>query len=218
MKKKIAVILSGCGFKDGSEINEAVFTLLSIEEQNSEHVCFAPDIDQYHVVNHVNDQVIEESRNVLIESARIARGDISNLNDLQADNFDAVIVVGGFGVAKNLSNFGYDAENFKINNSLLEKLNSFKDLSKPCGFVCIAPILIGKVFDQQFAKATIGSDQSTSSFLKEQGVDHQDCEVNKAVVDEKNKVVSTPAFMLANSLIEARAGISVLVERLIALI
>ncbi len=214
-QKKIALILSGCGFKDGSEINEAVLTMLAIEEQTCSYQCYAPDIDQHHVVNHITDEEMKETRNVLIESARIARGNIKNLNDLRSNDYDAVVVVGGFGVAKNLSNFAFDSENFKVNELVINKISDFKDNKLPCGFICIAPILIGKIFTDNHVKATIGNDESTSSFLKKQGVNHLQCAVNGAIVDDFNKVVSTPAFMLANNISEARSGISILVEKVI---
>ncbi len=215
--KKIAIILSGCGVYDGSEIHESVLTLLAIEQQGATYRCFAPNINQHHVINHLTGEVkADETRNVLVESARIARGDIEDIVELYQDEFDALIFPGGFGAAKNLCTFALDAENYQINAEVLTAAQSFIKANKPLGFMCIAPAMIPLVFGED-ARGTIGKDRDIAASLMNRGLAHVDCEVDDIVVDEKRKLVSTPAYMLATSLVEAASGIEKLVKKVILL-
>ena len=222
--KKIAVILSGCGVYDGAEIHESVLTLLAIEQQDAKYRCFAPDISQHHVVNHLTGQVTEESRNVLVEAARIARGDIESLSELYADEFDALIVPGGFGAAKNLSNFALidtsDSssinDNITINEQVLASCQQFVNAKKPIGFMCIAPVMIPLIYGEG-ATGTIGADRDVAAATEALGLIHQSCPVDDVVVDVERKLVTTPAYMLAMSLTEAASGINKLVDKVIAL-
>ena len=214
-QKKIAVILSGCGFLDGSEINEAVLTLLSIEEEECTHHCFAPDMLQHYVINHLTQEVTHGNRNVLVESARIARGNIKDLQHLNADDFDALIVVGGSGVVKNLCDFAFLQENMTVHPEVLSRCRTFQEKRIPAGYICIAPALITQVYNH--ATCTIGNDLDTIKILEKMGVNHVHCAVDQSVVDIQNKVVSTPAFMLAKNLLEVKKGIHSLVKQVIQL-
>lgn len=214
--KKVAIILSGCGVYDGSEINEVVLTILSLELRNVSYQCFAPDIEQYHVIDHLKGRDISECRNVLTESARIVRGNIRNLKECNPDEFDAVIIPGGFGVAKNLSDFAFKGANLEINAGLLSTLKDFKDKSKPAGYMCIAPVLLPSVYGSGVI-LTIGNDADTISLVHEMGGVHKTANVDEVVIDQTCKVVSTPAYMLAQSVSEAYAGIDKLVEEVIKL-
>ena len=214
-QKKIAVILAGCGFLDGAEINEAVLTLLSIEEEGCSYQCFAPNINQYCVINHFTQEIVNESRNVLIESARVARCNIKDLKHLDTERFDALIVVGGTGVAKNLCNFALLQDKMVVDPNVLSQCVAFKEKKLPAGYICIAPVLIGKVY--QSATCTIGNDLGTAKILEKMGLRHVSCAVNQSVVDVKNKVVSTPAFMLAKNLLEVKKGVHSLVKQVIQL-
>jgi len=215
--KKIAIILSGSGVYDGSEIHESVLTFLAIEQQGASYRCFAPNINQHHVINHLTGEVkADETRNVLVESARIARGDIEDISELYQEEFDALIFPGGFGAAKNLCHFALDAENYKINDEVHAAALLFIKADKPIGFMCIAPAMIPLIFGDG-AKGTIGKDKDIAQSLINRGLAHADCDVDDIVVDEKYKLVSTPAYMLATSLVEAASGINKLVKKIISL-
>lgn len=214
--KNIAVILSGCGVYDGSEIQEAVITLLAISQQGATYRCFAPNIAQHHVINHLTGEVSEgESRNVLVEAARIGRGDVEDLTELYEKEFDAIIFVGGFGAAKNLSSFALDNDNYRVNEQVLTAAKTFAKVEKPAGFMCIAPALLPLIYPAG-VKGTIGKDNATAKLISAKGLIHIDCDVVDVVVDEAHKIVTTPAYMLAESISEAAVGINKLVKYVLA--
>tara|TARA_R110001583_G_scaffold13909_5_gene58997 strand:- start:467 stop:1123 length:657 start_codon:yes stop_codon:yes gene_type:complete len=216
--KKVAVILSGCGVYDGSEIHEAVLTLLAIEQNNASYRCFAPNIAQHHVINHLTGEVSEhETRNVLVESARIARGNVEDLCELLEQDFDALIVPGGFGAAKNLCNFALDSDNYKVNEQVLSACQAFAKADKPAGYMCIAPAMLPLIYPKG-VQGTIGLDADTASLITAKGLVHNNCNVEDVIIDQAHKVVSTPAYMLATSIVEAAAGINNLVKNVLALV
>ncbi len=211
--KKVAVILSGCGVFDGAEIHESVLVLLALDRANAQVTCTAPDVSQHHVVNHLTQKPVpSESRNVLVESARIARGRITPLDQIKANEFDAVILPGGFGAAKNLCNFALAGENFEVNAEVARVLQEFHKAGKPIGFVCIAPAIGAKLFGPEKLEFTIGTDMGTAKALQGGGAQHVSCSVYNVVIDRKLKVVTTPAYMLAQRITEAEAGINKLVQ------
>jgi enhancing lycopene biosynthesis protein 2 len=212
--KKIAIIISGCGVFDGAEIHETVLTMLHIEQLGAQYQCFAPDIAQHHVINHYTGDEQPESRNVLTEAARIARGDILNLTALNIDEFDALVVPGGFGVAKNLSDFAFNGADSKILDTFKETCQSFSSQKKPIAYLCIAPALIGHIHPTG-TLATIGNDDETAMAAEAIGIKHVICSATDIVVDPQNRVISTPAYMLANSISEASHGIAKAVQQLI---
>jgi len=215
--KKIAIILSGCGVYDGSEIHEAVLTMLAITQQGAQYRCFAPNINQHHVVNHFTGNIEDnQTRNVLVESARIARGDIEDINDLIVADFDALVLPGGFGAAKNLCDFAIKGENCTMQGDVLRACQAFAHAKKPAGYICIAPAMIALVYGQG-SQGTIGTDSDIAAQLTTMGLEHINCAVNDVVVDEKNKVISTPAYMLAGDISEAAQGINKLIQTLLAM-
>ncbi|AGN85946.1 MULTISPECIES: isoprenoid biosynthesis glyoxalase ElbB [Enterobacteriaceae] len=214
--KKIGVILSGAGVYDGSEIHEAVITLLAIARHGAQAVCFAPDKWQSDVVNHLTGETLAERRNVLIESARIARGNVQPLSQASANDLDALIVPGGFGAAKNLSNFASLGSECTVDSSLKTLALEMHEAGKPLGFMCIAPAMLPKIFDFPL-RLTIGTDIDTAEVLEEMGAEHVPCPVDDIVVDEENKVVTTPAYMLAEDIAQAASGIEKLVARVLVL-
>lgn len=214
--KKIAVILAGCGRMDGSEIHESVLTLLSIQQAGASYQCFSLDLPQDHVTNHLTDQNTNEQRNMMIESARIARGDIKNLADIDVTEFDGLIIPGGNGIAANLFTLAQDGENYKVNNTVAEVARGFTALNKPVGFICIAPVMIPAIYDSP-VNMTIGSDIGTAQLVEKRGAVHHNCKASDICVDEKHKIVSTPAYMLANSVVEAYIGISKLCSEVVRL-
>ena len=215
--KQVAVILSGSGVFDGAELHEAVLTLLAIEQEGASYQCFAPDVEQLHVVNHLTGEVAEgETRNVLVESARIARGNIKPVTDCDVNAFDTLILPGGFGAAKNLCTFAVDGDECTFNEEVLEVCKAFAKAKKPAAYACIAPALAAKVYGNK-TKMTIGDDESTAGGLNALGATHVECPVDEVVVDNDAKLVTTPAYMLAQSVSEANASISKMVKTVLAM-
>lgn len=215
---KIGVLLSGCGVMDGSEIHEAVITLLAIDKENMEAVCIAPNKDQTQVINHLTNKPENEKRNILVESARIARGNIKDLNNIQASDIDALIMPGGFGAACNLSSFAKDSKDAKVMPEVEAFLKEVHKQNKPIGAICIAPNIIAKVFGDKNVELTIGTDKNTGSVLEAMGAKHINKKVDEIVIDEKNLIVSTPAYMLGKSPKEVEVGITKLVKAIAKLI
>lgn len=217
--KKIGVILSGCGYLDGSEIHEAVLTLLALDRAGIEAVCLAPDIEQHHVVNHLTgEESAGETRNVLVESARIARGAVTDLAAIDTLQLDALIVPGGYGVAKNLSTYAFNGRDCKVNEELARAVATFHAAGKPLGFICIAPAIAARLLGREHLELTIGNDPATAEDIEAMGAEHVECPVWNAHVSKKGKVVSTPAWMLGPSIAEVAKGIDRLVNELIALL
>ncbi|WP_027858707.1 isoprenoid biosynthesis glyoxalase ElbB [Marinobacterium jannaschii] len=215
--KKIAVILSGCGVYDGAEIYESVLTLLRIEQNNASYQCMAPDIEQLHVINHLKGEVAEgERRNVLIEAARLARGDIIDLASADAADYDALIIPGGFGAAKNLSDFAVNGSDCGVNAEVKRFTQAIHAAAKPVGLICIAPAMTPLLFGEG-ATCTIGNDADTAAAIEAMGGQHRNACVDEIVVDAERKLVTTPAYMLAGSISEAASGINKLVDEVIAL-
>ncbi|MBM3883724.1 MAG: isoprenoid biosynthesis glyoxalase ElbB [Verrucomicrobia bacterium] len=211
--KKVAVILSGCGVFDGAEIHESVLVLLALDRANAQVTCAAPDVAQHHVVNHLTrEPAAGETRNVLVESARIARGNIIPLRQLRVDQVDAVILPGGFGAAKNLCSFALAGEQYGVNPEVAAVLEAAHKAGKPLGFVCIAPAIAAKLFGSARVEFTIGNDAGTATALARAGGQHVNCTVHNVVVDRRLKIVTTPAYMLASRIAEAEAGINKLVQ------
>ncbi|MEE4408622.1 MULTISPECIES: isoprenoid biosynthesis glyoxalase ElbB [unclassified Serratia (in: enterobacteria)] len=215
--KNVGVVLSGCGVYDGAEIHEAVLTLLALDRVGAQAVCFAPDKSQLHVINHLTGDEMPEERNVLVESARIARGNIQPLSQADAGQLDALIVPGGFGAAKNLSSFASEGAECWIDKDLAKLTQQMHKANKPIGFMCISPALLPKLLDQQ-VRLTIGNDPDLGEVIDAMGGEPVICPVDDIVVDVENKVVTTPAYMLAKSIGEAADGIDKLVSRVLDLV
>ncbi len=216
MTKKVAVILAGCGVFDGAEIYEATLVQLRLDEAGVEFQCMAPNVDQMHVLNHITGEEMAETRNVMVESARLCRGNIIDLAEANPSDYDAVIVPGGFGVAKNLSTFATEGINMIINQSLTNFIQGMKEQGKPIGLVCIAPALAPKLLGAG-VKCTLGSaDDDAAKAVEAMGAQHEACAVEGISIDEDNKLVTTPAYMLAGRISEAAAGITKLVEAVLA--
>ncbi|EGQ9712849.1 isoprenoid biosynthesis glyoxalase ElbB [Vibrio alginolyticus] len=212
--KKVAVILSGSGVYDGSEIHEAVLALYAIEKAGATWHCFAPNIDQLHVINHLTGDEMDETRNVLIESARIARGNIGDVAKLNVDEYDALLLPGGFGAAKNLTDFAVSGAECSINTHVAQACRAFANSKKPAGYLCISPVIIPMIYEQG-VKGTVGNDEAVSIAFNQMGGEHTTCPVEDIVFDEKHLVLSTPAYMLAENISQAASGIEKLVSKLI---
>lgn len=218
--KKIGVILSGCGVYDGSEIHEAVITLLAIDRAGAEAVCMAPNVAQLHVVNHLSGEVeAGASRNVLVEASRIARGKIRDLATVSAGDLDAVILPGGFGAAKNLSTFALAGADCALNAEVERLLKEMFAAKKPIGALCIAPVVLARALGKVAPiTVTIGSDAGTAAAIQATGAQHQDCPVREFIIDREHRIVSTPAYMLAGRISEAADGIEKTVRAVISLL
>ena len=217
MAKKIGVLLSGCGVFDGAEIHESVLTLLFLDRVGAAVLCMAPNVDQLHVINHLTQQVADERRNVLVESARIARGEIQDISAVSADDIDALIIPGGFGAAKNLSDFAVKGPEAQVHPEVQRLLAEMADRSKPIGAICIAPATLVRAVANRSPQVTIGNDAGTASAIDAMGGVHTVCTVTDICVDEKNRIVSTPAYMLGPGIKDVATGIEKLVDKVLSL-
>lgn len=210
--KKFAVVLSGCGVFDGAEIHEATLTLLAIAQQGASYEIFAPDISQHHVVNHYTHQEMPEKRNVLVESARIARGKIKPLSQFRSADFDAIIFPGGFGAAKNLSTVAFDGANAKVNVEVEAAVRAMHKAGKPIGALCIAPAMIARILGN--VEVTIGNDPGTAATIEKMGGKHIRATHGEVVVDKKNKVFTTPCYMLDANIVQILDGATNIVRNI----
>lgn len=219
MSKRVAVVLAGAGVYDGSELQEAVLTLLALDRAQARVQCFAPNISQLHVINHLTGEVTGESRNVLVESARIARGNVQDVATLNVDDFDAIVLPGGYGAAKNLCTFGLKGADCDIDPGVAQALQSFFSSHKPIGVMCIAPSVLARALRDSGTPVTltIGNDAGTAAGIEALHARHQDCPPGQVVVDARHKVVSTPAYMYNSRVSEVARGIDGLVESLLAM-
>ena len=218
--KTIGVVLSGCGVYDGAEIHESVITLLAIDRAGATALMMAPDVDQLHVINHQTGEVAEgETRNVMVESARIARGPVRDISGVTTDEFDALVLPGGFGAAKNLCTFGVDGPDCAMNEDVAALIRGTLEAGKPLGAMCIAPATVAKALEGTdiAPTLTIGTDEGTAGGVESLGSKHANCPVTEIVVDAEWKIVSTPAYMLAGRISEAAEGIEKLVAKVIEL-
>ncbi|HKK60771.1 MAG TPA: isoprenoid biosynthesis glyoxalase ElbB [Salinivirga sp.] len=209
----IAIVLSGNGVYDGAEVHESTLTMLAIHQEGSSYQCFAPDVDQMHVINHYSGAEMKESRNVLVESARIARGDIKPLDELNMKDYDALIFPGGFGAAKNLCTFAKDGPDCKVDAEVERVVLAAHNQKKPIGAICISPVIITSLIKD--VKVTIGSDPDTISAIKTMGGEHTTTTHGEVVVDEDNKIYTTPCYMLDANIGQIYAGASAIVKRII---
>ncbi|MBN2385192.1 isoprenoid biosynthesis glyoxalase ElbB [bacterium] len=218
MSKKIGVLLAGCGVFDGSEIHEAVITLLAIDRAGAEAICIAPNIEQMQVVNHLTQKPVAEKRNVLVESARIARGKIRDLAHVSAADLDALVLPGGYGAAKNLSDFGIKGADATVQKEVQRILVELNAAGKPIGAICIAPATLTKALAHKHPEVTIGSDAGTADAIERMGGKHVHCTVEEIQVDHVNKLVTTPAYMLGPGIKDIALGIEKLVNQIVTMI
>ena len=214
---KIGIVLSGCGVNDGSEIHEAVITMLELDKAGADMLLMAPNIDQLHVINHATGEEMDDSRNVLVESARISRGDIEDIAVVTSENVDALIFPGGFGVAKNLSDYAMAGVECSVNPDVLRLSREVHNEGKPIGAICIAPAIMATILSGE-TELTVGFDEQTASDIDAMGAKHVLCPVDEIVVDKEKKDVSTPAYMEAKSIKEAALGIEKLVAEILNMI
>lgn len=217
-QKRVGVLLAGCGFLDGAEIHEATCTLLSLDRRGAALVATAPDVPQMHVVDHLAGQpAAGQARSVLQESARIVRGKITELSRVSAGDLDALILPGGYGAAKNLCSFAVEGRAMKVLPAVERLVREVRAAGKPMGFICIAPVIAARVLGADGVRLTIGDDAETAAAMESWGARHVRCRVDEIAVDERLKVVSTPAYMLGPWIADVAAGIDKLVGKVLEL-
>jgi len=214
-QKRFAVILAGCGVLDGAEIHEATLTLLAIAKAGASYECFAPDKEQAQVINHLTGEPTNEVRNVLVESARIARGKIKPLYLYEPEVFDAVIFPGGFGVAKNLCSLAFEGSDYTVDPEVELAVIASVEASIPIGALCIAPALIVKILPG--ANVTIGNDPETVKVIEKMGGNHYETDLSQVIIDKKYKLVTTPCYMLDAHILQIAEGAQNIVNELIKL-
>ncbi len=217
---KVGVILSGCGVYDGSEIHETVISLLAFDRAGADVVCMAPDMEQA-VVNHLTGESVDGvNRNVLEESARIARGEISDIVKIKATDLDALFIPGGFGAAKNLCDFAFKGSDCEVHPEVARLIREIVASKKPLAAVCIAPALVAKVLgsEKMDPQVTIGTDAETAGAVSSMGATHVSCPVSEFVIDKENKIITSPAYMLASNISEAAEGIEKTVNALMEML
>ncbi|MCA8966989.1 MAG: isoprenoid biosynthesis glyoxalase ElbB [Planctomycetes bacterium] len=218
MSKRVGVILSGCGFLDGSEVHEAVLALMHLDRHGVEIVCMAPDGNQADVVDHVAKKPVEgASRSMLTEAARIARGRIQPLGEVDPATLDAVVMPGGFGAAKNLSNFAVRGAAGSANPEVARVLKTMHAAGKPIGAICIAPAVVALVLGKEHPRLTIGNDAGTAKAIEQLGAAHVDCAVTDCVIDADRRIVTTPAYMYDARVHEVAQGIGKLVDAVVGM-
>ena len=210
MKKKIAIIIGGCGHRDGSEIHETTMTMLAVEEHGATYQMFAPNRNQYHVLNHLDGTEMQEQRNMLVEAARIARGNILPLENFDVNQFDAVIFPGGFGVAKNFFNYAFKGVDCEVDEQIAHIIKSVHQAGKPIGALCISPVLMAKILGN--ITVTIGQDAKTARDIEQMGATNVNTSNGDVVTDKKNKIFSTPCYMLDANLVDIHEDAYNLVE------
>lgn len=211
--KKFAIILAGCGVYDGAEIHEAVMTMYAIAKNSAEYQLFAPDIAQHHVVNHLTGAEMPETRNVLVESARIARGKIQPLTALDMRSFDALVFPGGFGVAKNFCNYAFKGEECTVNPEITQIIREALSLRKPIGALCISPVLLAKILGD--VTITVGPDEDDASNVTAMGANHVVTKHGEVVTDEKHRIYSTPCYQLNSTIVQIAEGADNIVKAML---
>jgi enhancing lycopene biosynthesis protein 2 len=212
--KKFAVVLSGCGVYDGAEIHEATLTMLAIMKHGATYDIFAPDIPQHHVINHLTGKEVNETRNVLVESARIARGKIKDITEYDPNNYDALIFPGGFGAAKNLSDFAFRGSDCTVNPDVEKAILKTAGKNKPIGALCIAPVIFARIFGD--VEITIGQDKGTADKVEKMGATHHRTNHGEVIMDEKYNLFTTPCYMLDANILQIEEGANNIVKAMLA--
>ena len=218
---KIGVVLSGSGHQDGSEIHEAVFTLLALSKTDVEVIMMAPDMDQFHVINHLNGkEETSESRNILVESARIARGNIVDVASVSGSQLDALIFPGGTGMAKNIFDYHMAGINCTVISDVQRLVVEILEAGKPLGAICIAPVMVAKILEYLGRTGTVtgGCNIEINNDIKAMGINTIEVGAEEIVIDEENKIITTPAYVEAESMSEAFTGIEKLVNKVLEMI
>jgi len=212
--KRIGVLLCGCGVKDGSEIHEAVLTLLYLDQRGVERICLAPDAPQARVIHHLTGAQVPEERHMLAEAARLARGQIEPLAQVRADDLHGLIIPGGFGAAANLCDYAVKGRAMAVRAEVADLLDALHAQRKPIGAICIAPVIVAKVFGSRGipVEVTVGDDVGVAADIAHFGAVHIMRRVDEVHIDRPHRIVSTPAYMLGTNVAQIAPGIEHLVD------
>ncbi len=221
---KTAVLLSGCGVYDGTEIQESVFALLALSQNNLDFICTAPNVNQHHVINHINGQEMKEGRNVFVESARIARGEIISLSKLNKNNISSLLIPGGFGAAKNLSNWAFEGPNGSVLQEVKDLILHCVENRKPIVALCISPTLIAKSLEgtSYISQLTLGSIKGKSEYdiseingaISSIGSVAHNKSIEEICVDKDLKIISAPCYMMDAKVNEIYNNIKMAIDKL----
>ena len=221
---KIGVLLSGCGVYDGSEIQESVLTLLAIAENGHESVCISIDDNQHHIMNHITGEEMKESRNMLVESARIARGAVTEISKISPADIDALVIPGGFGNAKNLTSWAFDGSNGTIRTDVKLLIVNMINVGKPIVALCVSPVVLAKAMEGSNIELnlTIGSTKSASPYpisgfmegIHATGASTSERELNEILIDTENKVITAPCYMMDANIVEVHQNIKQAIDAL----
>jgi len=214
----VGVLLSGCGVQDGSEIHEAVLALLALDREGVQAICLAPNRNQPDVIDHIKGTAVSESRNMMVESARISRGKIRDVGDVNADDLDAVLLPGGFGAAKNLSTFASRGAECEVDPDVRRLLEAMHAAGKPIAALCIAPVVLAAVLGKHSPELTIGTDAEVAAAMEGMGAKHRRVGPTEVVVDRENRLVTTPCYMSATRISEVADGARIAVRELMKLL
>ena len=218
--QRVGVLLAGCGAQDGSEIHESVLTLLSLDRIGAKVKIMAPEIDQFHVVDHLSNHKMDATRNILSEAARIARGNILPIRSINNNDLDALIFPGGTGMAKNIFDYSIKGPDFTILKDVESLTRYMIQKNKPIGAICIAPVMIAKILQNldRKGKLTGGFNEQILTDIESMGMITEKVNATEIVIDYENKIVSTPAYVEANSIKEVAEGIEKLVDAVLSMV
>ncbi|GAA0876339.1 isoprenoid biosynthesis glyoxalase ElbB [Wandonia haliotis] len=226
--KKIGVLLSGCGVYDGVEIHESVFTMLAIQEAGAEYICISVNKPQHHVVNHLTGEEMKESRNMMIEAARIARGNVKDITEVDPADIDALVIPGGFGSAKNFTSWAFEGPEGMVLPEVKLLIVNMINIGKPVCALCVSPVVVSKALEDSdiHATMTLGTTEESSPYdiqgfsdgIKQTGVEPVFKTVKEVQVDTVNRIVSAPCYMMDANMIEVRNNIKSAIEETINLI
>jgi len=221
---KFGILLSGCGVYDGAEIQETVLTMLAVKEIGAEYVCISVDAEQHHVINHLTGEEMNETRNMLVESARVARGEVTNIREITPADIDGLIIPGGFGSAKNFTKWAFEGPDGAILPEVKLLLVNLVNIGKPVVALCVSPVVLAKALEDANLKTTmtIGSDLEESPYditafaagLEHTGVIPSMKTINEIHVDEENKIITAPCYMMNADILQVRKNIQTAVEAL----
>ncbi len=211
--KKIAVILAGCGNRDGSETHETLSVLLAMDKRDMQYQCFAP-CGEFSVYNHIEGTETGEKRNLMLEASRLCRGAIKPLCEYKADDFDALALPGGMGAAQNLSTFAFEGENMKVNTEVEKAVRLTYEAKKPIAAMCIAPMILARVLGEKHIALTLGGNCPAAECAVKFGCQHIECASHEVAVDKENKILTTPAYMVASRISEIFVGGDALISEL----
>lgn len=221
---KIGVLLSGCGVYDGAEVQEAVLTLLAIEEIGAEAVCIGVNEPQFHVINHISGEEMGETRNMMVEASRISRGNITEISQISPADLDALVIPGGFGSAKNFTSWAFHGPQSEINPKVKLLIVNMINVGKPIVALCVSPVVVAKALEGSSIKAdvTIGTDQEDSPYdikefsdgIEQTGALTEMKSIREIQVDTTNKIITAPCYMMDANILDVRKNIRSAIEAL----